>query len=394
MFSSRVQADLAPNRLASAIERLREEGGSFIDLTESNPTRAGFDYPADLLAPLGDRRGLAYAPQPFGALSARQAVAVDYARRGAVVDPARIVLTVGSSEAYSLLFRVLCDPGDEVLAPRPSYPLFEHLSRLDAVTIRPYDLEYHGVWSIDLGSVERALSERTRALLVVTPNNPTGSFVTSSELDRVSAICAARGIALIADEVFADYELAPGAARSSGCVLAREDVLAFSLGGLSKSIGLPQVKLGWIGVGGQRAAVARALARLELACDTYLSVSTPVQLAVPELLDRGAPLRRQIQARVAANYRRLVAAGAARPTCDVLHAEGGWYGVVRVPSLGSEEDLVLDLLARAGVLAHPGYFFDFARASYLVVSLLVAEEAFGEGVARMFRHVDPGGERT
>ena len=394
MFSSRVPADLAPNRLTRALERRRAEGLPCIDLTESNPTRAGFDYPADLLVPLGNRRGLTYAPQPFGAREAREAVAGDYARRGLAVGPEHIVLTVSSSDAYSLLFRVLCDPGDEVLAPRPSYPLFEHLGRLDVVTIVPYDLEYHRGWSIDLASVERALSDRTRALLIVTPNNPTGSYVKPHELDRLAEICAARDVVLIADEVFADYEVVPGALRSSGRVLARQDVLTFSLGGLSKSIGLPQVKLGWIGVGGPAPAVERSLARLEFVCDSYLSVSTPVQLALPELLDRGAAVRRQIQARVTANYNCLVARGAALPTCDVLSAEGGWYAIVRVPTLCSEEELALNLLADAGVLIHPGYFFDFAHGSHLVVSLIVSETLFREGVSHMFRYLESsGGQR-
>ena len=393
-FSSRVQADLAPNRLTHALERRRAEGRPYVDLTESNPTRAGFDYPADLLVPLGNRRGLTYSPQPFGVMEARRAVADDYARRGLTVGPEHIVLTVSSSDAYSLLFRVLCDPGDQVLAPRPSYPLFEHLGRLDAVTIIPYDLEYHGAWSIDVASVERALSDRTRVLLVVTPNNPTGSYVKSHELDRLAAICAAREVALIADEVFADYELVPGASRSSGRVLARRDVLTFSLGGLSKSVGLPQVKLGWIGVGGPTTAVERSLARLEFACDTYLSVSTPVQLAAPELLERGASLRRQIQARVTANYNHLAARGAAIPTCEVLNAEGGWYAIVRVPSLCPEEELVLNLLADADVLTHPGYFFDFAHESHLVVSLLVSEARFREGVSHMFRYLESSGRQA
>jgi aspartate/methionine/tyrosine aminotransferase len=391
MFSSRVQAELAPNRLAVALARRRAEGRPFIDLTESNPTRVGFEYPADLLAPLGDCRGLTYAPEPLGVLDARRAVAHEYARRGLEVDPEHIVLTASSSEAYSLLFRVLADPGDTVLAPRPSYPLFEHLGRLDAVRIVQYDLEYHGVWSIDIASVERAWSDRTRAVLVVTPNNPTGSFVTARELDRLATICAERDAALIVDEVFADYELRPGASKETRPALGRRDVLTFSLGGLSKSLGLPQVKLGWIGVGGAPAAVASALARLELACDTYLSVSTPVQMAAADLLARGAALRSQIQDRVAANYNHLVAVGAATPVCDVLNAEGGWSAVVRVPAVRPEEDSVLGLLAEVDVLTHPGYFFDFPRESYLVISLLAADAPFREGVSRMFRYLAASG---
>jgi alanine-synthesizing transaminase len=394
MFSSRVAADLAANRLARAVEKLRASGGAFIDLTGSNPTQARFDYPADLLEPLADARGLTYSPEPFGEREAREAVASDYARRGLVVDADRIVLTASTSEAYSLLFRVLCDPGVEVLVPRPSYPLFEHLSRLDAVATRSYDLEYHGGWSIDLDSVERALSTRTRALLVVTPNNPTGSFLKSHELDRLARICAGSDIALIADEVFADYELVAEARASRGQVLTVRDALVFSLGGLSKSIGLPQVKLGWIAVGGEHTLVAAALSRLELACDTYLSVSTPVQLAARTLLERGATIRQQIQTRVSANYRCLAARAASAPACEVLSAEGGWYAILRVPSFCSEEELVMQLLSEVHVLAHPGYFFDFSRESYLVVSLLTPADDFGEGVSRILEYCADSGERS
>jgi hypothetical protein len=388
MFSARVQADLAPNRLARAVERACAAGRPIIDLTESNPTRAGFDYPADLLAALGDRGGLAYSPQPLGAPSARRAVAADYARRGLAVSPDHLALTASTSEAYSLLFRVLCDPGDEVLVPRPSYPLFEHLTRLDAVAAVPYDLEYHGAWTVDLDSVERAFSGRTRAVLIVSPNNPTGSFVKKRELDRIAAIGARHDAAIIVDEVFADYELVEGAAREGGQVLVRGDVLVFSLGGLSKSVGLPQVKLGWIAVGGPDEMVADALARLEVACDTSLSVSTPVQRAAAALLERGAAVRQQIQSRVAANYRHLIARAGATPFCHTLRAEGGWYAVVQVPSLGSEEELVLGLLEDEGVLIHPGYFFDFPRESFLVVSLLVSEPLLRDGASRVFRHFD------
>ncbi len=388
MFSTRLPSDLAPNRLTQVLDRLRAGGRAILDLTESNPTRAGFAYPGDLLAPLADPRGLTYAPDPLGVLEARRAVAAEYGRRGVSVAPERIALTASTSDAYSLLFKVLCDPGDEVLVPRPSYPLFEHLTRLDAVASQPYDIEYHGFWSIDLDSVERAFSPRTRAVLVVSPNNPTGSFVKADELDRLAALCVEHEAAIIADEVFADYELTPGAARAAGQVLGRQDALIFSLGGLSKSIGLPQAKLGWIAVGGPDSAVRAAIGQLDLACDTYLSVSTPVQLAAADLLRRGAVVRDQIRARIAANYHQLVAFGNDAPACRVLAAEGGWYAVLQVPSLGSEEDLVLDLLTTDGVLAHPGYFFDFTRESYLVVSLLTRETAFNDGMARIQRHFD------
>ena len=393
VFSRRVPDDLAPNRLAQAVERLRIDRRSIIDLTESNPTRARFDYPADLLAPLADPRALTYPPEPFGSRIARSAVAAEYSRRGLAVAPEQIVLTASTSEAYSLLFKLLCDPADDVLVPRPSYPLFEHLTRLDAIVARRYDLEYHGLWSIDVGSIERRFSERTRAVLVVSPNNPTGSFLKPSELEAIAAICSERGAVIIADEVFADYELTPGASRAAGQVLARTDVLVFGLGGLSKSVGLPQAKLGWVAVAGPEPKVREALARLELVCDTYLSVSTPVQVAAAELLERGRSIRAQIQRRIAANHAFLIRRAAETPACRVLKADGGWYGVLQVPSLGSEEDLVLALLGQHHVLVHPGYFFDFSRGSFIIVSLLPPEPLFREGVARICRHFDHGPDR-
>ena len=393
MFSNRVPGDLTPNRLAAAAARLRAAGRPVVDLTESNPTRAGFAYPPDLLGPLSDARALAYAPRPFGLPDAQRAISADYARRGVDVPADRLVLTASTSEAYSLLFKLLADPADEVIVPRPSYPLFDHLARLDAVVARPYDLEYQGTWSIDLASVEAARTPRARALLVVNPNNPTGSFVTRDELDWLAPLCAEHGIAIIADEVFADYELTPGAAAAAARVLDRRDVLVFGLGGLSKSVGLPQVKLGWIAVAGPAPLVERALERLELICDTYLSVSTPAQLALADLLRRGAPVRSQIQARVAANYRQLRSRAAGSPSCRALRSDGGWYAVLQVPSLRPEEDLVLDLLEHDGVLAHPGYFFDFPRESYLIVSLLVPEDAFAGATDRMLRHFDCSAQR-
>ena len=267
---------------------MKHDGVRYIDLTASNPTRAGFDYPDDLLAPLADPRGLSYRPEPLGALEARSAVAADFARRGIDANPRPIALTASTSEAYSLLFKLLCDPGDEVLIPQPSYPLFEHLTRLDAVTAVPYHLEYHGRWSVDIGSVERALTPRTRALLVVNPNNPTGNFVSAAELDALVALCGPRDIAVISDEVFADYELQNLASAPRGLADRAHRGSGFTLGGLSKSVGLPQAKLGWIAVSGSDTIVDDALPRLELTCDTYLSVSTPVQLAAREILERGA----------------------------------------------------------------------------------------------------------
>jgi aspartate/methionine/tyrosine aminotransferase len=296
------------------------------------------------------------------------------------------VLTASSSESYSLLFRILCDPGDEVLVPRPSYPLFEHLARIDGVRTRSYDLEYHGDWSIDIEGLVQQLSERTRAVLLVSPNNPTGSFVRTAEIDRLASMCAERSMALVADEVFADYELTPGAAAAAGSVLQRTDALGFSLGGLSKSIGLPQVKLGWMAVSGPASLVEATLLKLELVCDTYLSVSTPVQTAVGELFEKGAVIRRQIQERTRRNLRALADLAAGSPECRLLRAEGGWSAMLQVPTLQPEEDLVLELLEREHVLTHPGYFFDMPRESHLVVSLLTQPDSFDDGIRRVLRY--------
>jgi alanine-synthesizing transaminase len=386
MFSDRVPRELAANRLTQAIADVGRAGRRYIDLTESNPTRAGFDYPADLLAPLGDPRALEYAPAPLGLPSARAAVAREYARQGLEVAPDRIVLTASTSDGYSMLFKLLADAGDDVLVPRPSYPLFEALTRLDLVATRPYDLDIHGGWAIDVESVERAITPRTRVLLLVSPNNPTGSFVGVGELDRLAAICAPRGIAIVADEVFADYELEPGAARHAARAAARTDVLAFALGGLSKSAGLPQVKLGWMAVGGPDALVRGAIERLEHVCDTYLAVSTPAQIAAGALIERGALLREQIVRRVAANYATIQAEARGVPSVRVLRSDGGWYVVLQVPSLDSEEDLVLDLLVTDEVLVHPGYFFDFPREAFLIVSLLPPPATFAAGIDRVLRH--------
>jgi alanine-synthesizing transaminase len=389
MFSSRTPADLTPNRLTEALHEARAGGRGLLDLTESNPTRAGFDYPADLLRALSDARTLAYAPSPFGLAEARLAVASDFSRRGIQLSPESIVLTASTSEAYGCLFKLLTDAGDEVLVPSPSYPLLDHLARLDQVVARPYSLDIERGWRIDFDSLRGALTSRSRAILVVSPNNPTGSFVKPDEIERLAEVAAAHGLALVADEVFCDYELIPNSRAAAGRAANRTDVLSFTLGGLSKSVGLPQVKLSWIGVAGPQELVGRALERLELICDMYLSVSTPVQIAAADLLSRGASIREQIASRVSANYRALAHRVGAMPAASrVVPSEGGWYGVLEVPSLEPEETLVLELLRRDGVLVHPGYFFDFPRETYLVVSLLVPEASFEEGVDRVLRRVD------
>ncbi len=383
MFSARLPASLTVNRLTRTLAGLRAEGVGVLDLTETNPTRVGLEYPSALLAPLADPGGLTYTPSPRGLTGAREAIAIDYVRHGLDVDPAQVFLTASTSEAYSVLFKLLCDPGDDVLVPHPSYPLFEHLTMLEGVRVRPYALTYHGVWEVDLDSVRDALTPRTRALLVVSPNNPTGSRLKCRELDAMAALCESRQIALIGDEVFADYIFQADATAVS--VLAQDRVLTFGLGGLSKSAGLPQVKLGWIVVKGPAATVADACERLDVICDTYLSVATPVQLAAPQLIDQGTRVRARIQSRLDANRRALQRMIAQVPDsgCTVLHLEAGWSAVLRVPAIRGEEALVLDLLEQDHVLVMPGYFYDFPSEAYLVVSLLPDPEVFGAGLTRV-----------
>lgn len=381
MISSRLPPNREPNTLARAIQLRRRGGVSIVDLTESNPTRVGLSYPDDLLAPLADAAALEYDPQPLGLWPARAAVAADYRRRGIVLSADRVALTASTSEAYALLFKLLCDAGDEVLVPHPSYPLFEHLTRLESVQAVPYALEYHGAWRIDVESVRRALSDRTRAILVVSPNNPTGSILHRDDLAHLAEIAATARAALIGDEVFSDYRLDP--APHAAHILSDGDVLAFSLGGLSKSAGLPQLKLGWIGVGGPSDRVDEVLAAYEIVADTYLSVATPVQAAAADLIERGAGIRSQILGRVTRNLDALRKAAATFPAVSVLPVEGGWSAVMQVPSLASEEALVLALLEHDDILVHPGYFFDFPREAFVVVSLLVDPAVFDRAIPRV-----------
>jgi alanine-synthesizing transaminase len=379
IFSNRLPPRVDANAISAAVAALRQRGIDFVDLTESNPTAAGVPYPPDLLAPLADSRGLSYEPHPFGLLPARQAVADDHGRRGARVDPEAVVLTASTSESYSWLFKLLCGPGETVLAPQPSYPLFEHLTRLEGVELASYPLEYHGRWEIDVPSL-RGAPASTRAVLLVSPNNPTGSYVSRQDLAAVMTLCRERGWALIADEVFADYPLDEATPLTD--VATRADVLAFTLGGASKSLGLPQIKLGWIVVGGAPAVRARALEALALIADTYLSVATPVQIAAPELLRRAAAVRQMIHARVRANLDRAREIVRRFPACEVLRVEGGWTAPIRVPATRTEEHLVLELLERERILAHPGYFFDFAHEAFIVVSLLLEPAPFADALER------------
>ena len=385
MFSTRTAWDRNPNPLSRAIAEARR-AGPLLDLTETNPTAAGLAAPAGILALLGHAGGAHYAPDAAGLRTAREAVAADYARRGAAVDAGRVVLTASTSEGYAHLFKLLCDPGDAVLVPRPSYPLFQFLADLESTAVEPYPLTYDGTWHLRLSDVAAAVTPRTRAMVVVAPNNPTGAYMKKDEWEALARFCAARGLAVIADEVFADYPLRDD--RSRVVTLAGAGpALTFCLGGLSKSCGLPQLKLGWIAVGGPAGPRDEALARLELVADTFLSVATPIQRAAPEILARAAELRQPIAARVASNLAALRAA-LAGSAATVLDVEGGWSAVVQVPSTRGEEAWALALLARHRVLVHPGYFFDFPGEAFLVISLLPVSETFAEAVARLRRAVD------
>ncbi len=389
-FSSRLSWDLRPNRLAQLLEEKRRAGVQVLDLTESNPTRSGFVYPADeILQALGDACSLRYDPAPAGDPAAREAVASYYSARGLAVSPDRILLTASTSEAYSFVFKLLANPGDEVLVPRPSYPLFDFLAALESVRTVRYPFFYHEGWELDAAALRAGLTDRTRAVVIVNPNNPTGSFLKQEERAALVSLCRERELALISDEVFSDYTF-PAAEqdpRRVASLAGEEQVLTFCLSGLSKVAGLPQMKAGWIVLAGPAAAQAAARERLELIADTYLSVATPTQHALPRLLALGEAVRSQIQARVRENLAWLQAAIASESSCGVLQAEGGWYAIIQVPRTRSEEQWCLDLLERDHVLVQPGFFYDFDAEAYLVVSLLPPTETFHEGIARLLQAV-------
>ncbi len=382
MFSERTRFDLRPNRLAERLAARRATGATLIDLTQSNPTCAGLPDAGDLLSPLTRDEARRYEPAPFGLETTRAAVAGDFGRRGTALAPDRVLLHTSTSEAYAFLFKLLCDPGDEVLVPRPGYPLFEFLAGLESVNVRRYTLAQDGEWHLDRDALAAAITQRTRAVVAVSPGNPTGAFLKRDELEALDALCAERGLALVSDEVFADFAFredsrrAPSAARDA-------QALTFTLGGLSKSCGLPQLKLAWTAVSGPEPLRRDALARLEVVADTYLAVATPVQVAAPFLLARLDELQAPIRARVVANLDALRAALGPSCTATLLEPEGGWSAVLRVPATCPEEERALRLLETRDVLVHPGYFFDFPAEAYLVLSLLPRPSEFREGLARV-----------
>jgi alanine-synthesizing transaminase len=395
MFSSRTNWPLEPNRLAQALFEQRRRGVSIIDLTISNPTACGLVYPEqEILRALSDPRALEYAPESKGRLDARGAVAEYYrGRRGfgdaadgrdihlkRIVDPERIVFTAGTSEAYTYIFRLLCEPGDEVLVPTPSYPLFGFLADLADVRLVPYPLIYDHGWQMDFDGLRAAAGPRARAAIVVHPNNPSGSFVKSHEAAELAAICKEHEMAIVADEVFLDYS--SEAARPASFAFAC-DVLTFTLSGLSKISALPQMKLAWMIVSGPEALTRVAVERLDVIADSYLSPGTPVQLALPTFLGLRHDLQAQLQARVAANLNCLDAALRAPCSLTRLEREGGWYAILRVPVSGADEMLAVELLERASILVHPGSFYDFQADGFLVLSLITPPADFAEGVSRL-----------
>jgi alanine-synthesizing transaminase len=379
MFSTRTAWHRQPNRLSETLDAYVQSGRVLHDLTSSNPTDAGIPYPEiEICRALSDPEILSYRPDPKGLLSAREAISRYYISKQLIVDPAEILLTASTSEAYSLIFKLLCNAGERVAIPRPSYPLFEYLAQINDAELAHYDLAYDHGWYIDIESLVRAISPATRAIVVINPHNPTGMFLKKTEYLQVRELARRHRLALIVDEVFIDFPLENDHARL-GSTAGEADVLTFTLNGLSKTIGLPQMKLGWITVSGDEPVRREALGRLEILSDTYLSVNTPAQIALPRLLEMCRPVRGEILRRIRTNFTFLKRIVDHSPI-SVLSSEGGWCGILRIPRTRSEDEWAVALLAETGVYVQPGYFFDFTDEGYLVVSLLTKEVVFERGL--------------
>jgi aspartate/methionine/tyrosine aminotransferase len=381
MFAERTNWNLAGNRLSEALARHRASGERLYDLTASNPTECGFAYDSKIiLEALQNPAALRYEPNPKGLESARLAVTGYYSARGVVISAEDIVLTTSTSEAYSFVFRLLCNPGDELLIPAPSYPLFGFLADILDVKLVRYPLIYDHGWQIDLHSLQQALTARTRGVIVVNPNNPTGHFVKAGELAKLKEICAARELALVADEVFLDFPLTD---EKPASFAGNKAALTFAMSGLSKIAGLPQMKLAWLVASGPEELKKLALEKFEIIADTFLSPNAPVQLATPTFLEQRGGFQKQVMARVKNNLAELDRQLAGQASCRRLALEGGWYAVLRVPVSRSDEDLAVELLSDQDVYVHPGHFFDFANEGYLVLSLIGGENDFAEGFRRL-----------
>ncbi len=389
MFADRTSWGMDLNELTVALDRKRRAGAAILDLTESNPTRCGFFSPEEkILQALCVPANLLYQPAPQGLLAAREALGLSLLKRGVAVRPENIFLTASTSEAYSFVFRLLANPGETLLFPQPSYPLFQFLADILDVRLEPYPLLYDGRrWRMDLNTLVRKVSSRTRAVVCVNPNNPTGNYVKKDELAALDDLCRQNDMALISDEVFYDY----GFERSGSIsLLGHRDTLTFTLGGLSKDLGLPQMKLSWIILDGPDGQVREARQRLEVIADTYLSVNTPVQNALGAWLELKPDIQKQIMERLNAN-RVYLETAAQTAGWDVYHTEGGWYGVLRLPPGSREDEWGMALLERENVFTHPGYFFDFTEEPVLVLSFLTVPECFRAGVDRILASVAPGG---
>jgi aspartate/methionine/tyrosine aminotransferase len=414
-FARRTNWNLTTNAYTRALEEHRLSGGQMLDLTASNPTTIGLQYGEEAIrGALAQAQSLTYEPTAKGLLSAREAVAAYYAERGLGISPEDLILTTSTSEAYSFVFRLLCNPGDAVLVPTPSYPLFDFLADLQDVKLRPYELVYDHGWQMDFHSLRMVRSDagslrasetlespsakswssgasapECKAVLVVHPNNPTGSFVKREEAAELAAFCTENHLAILADEVFLDYPLhgAVPLSFAAGAGTAHESVLTFTLSGLSKISGLPQMKVAWIAVGGPEGLKAEALRRLEIIADTYLSMNAPIQWAVPEMLAQRHRIQQQLMARIEKNLAELDRKLAAQTLCTRLAVEGGWYAVLRVPITGSDEELAIALLRQTGVLVQPGHFYDFTGDGRLVLSLITPSDIFTAGIERLLRYI-------
>jgi alanine-synthesizing transaminase len=383
MFSDRTNWQLTPNALTCAIDEAHASGQAILDLTISNPTEAGIRPDATaVLAALSNPEAMHYDPQPRGLLSARRAVCRYYRESHGVknLDPEHLILTTSTSEAYSYIFRLLCNPGDEILVPKPSYPLFEFLADLADVKLVPYPLLYDHGWQIDFDSLCKVVNQRCRAVILVHPNNPTGSYVSANETSALNSLCRSHALALIVDEVFLDYSHDATPRRS---FVANADALTFTLSGISKISALPQMKLAWVATSGPEEIVAESGARLEVIADTFLSMNAPVQLAADVLLDQRKLIQPILLERLRANLAELDQQLLNHPSCARLQVEGGWYAVLRVPAVESDEDLAVRLLRKASVSVHPGHFYDFPNEGHLVLSLITEPEIFREGVSRL-----------
>lgn len=389
-FASRMDWDLGVNRLTRTRDDLLARGAEILDLTEANPSRCGIEIPpAVVAAALAREDGLAYRPDPRGDIRAREAIAALYRDKGVIHPPDNILLTASTSEAYSFLFRLLADPGDGILLPAPSYPLLDHLARINDLTLRRYPLIVEDGFALDALALENAARARDRAVLVVNPGNPSGAFLKRNELSAIAALCARKGMAIIADEVFGDT--GRGEERERVATLpAGGEALTFILGGISKMLALPQLKLGWIVVGGPGDRADEAMAHLEVIADSYLSVNTPVQSALPSLLERRETIRAAIRDRVETNRRAIERRAVAPHPCRCLPAEGGWYAVLAVPRTLDEEEWAVRLLHEERVMVHPGYYYDFPGEGYLVISLLLPTDLFVEAIDRMMVRLERG----